>query len=132
MVTSEPVRDRMVALTRSISVAVNPIRRLMEGEGLSKGTTTAKERSSIEGRATIETLRWGGKVQQGCQSVTPDVAHRTERFNDPDRGICSICRHRRSRPTGGGAGSVLQRGGRHRQGGQGLPHRPAACRDLRL
>src|SRR3954452_15746303 len=43
MATSDPVRDRMAALTRSISALKKPIRRAMEGgEGFSNGTTTAK------------------------------------------------------------------------------------------
>src|SRR5215510_11605490 len=43
MVTSDPVRDRMVPFTRSMSAVKNPIRRAMEGgEGFSNGTMTAK------------------------------------------------------------------------------------------
>src|SRR3954470_6520945 len=50
MATSEPVRDRITALTRSMSAAKKPIRRAMDGgEGFSNGTTTAKG-SLQEGR----------------------------------------------------------------------------------
>jgi hypothetical protein len=42
MVTSEPVRDRMVAFTRAMSAATNSTSLSMEAsEGLSKGTITA-------------------------------------------------------------------------------------------
>src|SRR4249920_664501 len=42
MVTSEPVRDRIVALTRSISAATSPTSSSIEAlDGLSKGTITA-------------------------------------------------------------------------------------------
>src|ERR1700744_6708026 len=42
MLTSDPVRDRIVALTRSISAATSPTSRSIEAsEGLSKGTITA-------------------------------------------------------------------------------------------
>src|SRR6267378_2172871 len=49
IVTSDPVRDRMVALTRSMSGATRSIRRPIEGEGLSKGTTTAKGETPDQG-----------------------------------------------------------------------------------
>jgi hypothetical protein len=43
MATSEPVRDKMAALTRSMSAVKKSIRRAMDGgEGFSNGTTTAK------------------------------------------------------------------------------------------
>ncbi len=42
IVTSEPVRDRIVALTRSMSGATSALRRSIDAEGwFSKGTTTA-------------------------------------------------------------------------------------------
>ena len=46
IVTCEPVRDRMVAFTRSMSGATSATRRSIDGAGwLSKGTTTAKGNS---------------------------------------------------------------------------------------
>src|SRR5260370_42430793 len=48
MVTSEPVRDRIVALTRSISAATSPTSSSIEAlEGLSKGTITATPLSTF-------------------------------------------------------------------------------------
>jgi hypothetical protein len=42
MVTSEPVRDRIVALTRSMSAATSPTSWSIDAfDGLSKGTITA-------------------------------------------------------------------------------------------
>src|SRR5215469_14386040 len=62
MVTSDPVRDRMVVLTRSMSAAVSLISWAMEGAAwLSKGTMTAKAALQMEGRARIETVWLGGK-----------------------------------------------------------------------
>src|SRR5437867_10005889 len=70
MVTSEPVRDRIVPFTRSMSAAKNPIRRAMEGgEGFSNGTMTAKGSLRDEGRATIETLWWAGKSAGGGNAM---------------------------------------------------------------
>src|SRR5664279_2666981 len=48
MVTSEPVRDRIVALTRSMSAATRPTSSSIEApEGLSKGTITATRVSTF-------------------------------------------------------------------------------------
>src|SRR4029079_11766484 len=48
MVTSEPVRDRIVALTRSISAATSPTSSSIEAfDGLSKGTITATRVSNF-------------------------------------------------------------------------------------
>src|SRR3979409_1235792 len=47
MVTSEPVRDRIVALTRSISAATRPTSASIEAFGLSKGTITATQVSTF-------------------------------------------------------------------------------------
>src|ERR1700754_5038202 len=48
MVTSDPVRDRIVALTRSISVAQRPTNASIEAfDGLSKGTITATRVSTF-------------------------------------------------------------------------------------
>src|SRR6266850_7767885 len=70
IVTSDPVRDRMVVLTRAISAARRSIRRPMEGgEGFSKGTMTAKELSETQGRARIETLWCGGKYAHGAATA---------------------------------------------------------------
>src|ERR1700722_5342274 len=67
MVTSEPVRDRMVALTRSISAATSATSGSIEAvEGLSKGTITATLVSTFALLArtsgiTIESDGPGGK-----------------------------------------------------------------------
>src|SRR5262245_41303031 len=68
IVTSDPVRDRIVVLTRSMSAVTRSIRRTMEAEeGLSNGTTTAKglsgARTRANGRAkvNIETRLRSGK-----------------------------------------------------------------------
>src|SRR3954464_6559624 len=48
MVTSEPVRDRIVALTRSMSAATRPTSASIEAfDGLSKGTITATQVSTF-------------------------------------------------------------------------------------
>src|SRR5262245_12841557 len=48
IVTSDPVRDRMVAFTRSISAATRAVSRSIEGgEWLSNGTTTAKDQAPV-------------------------------------------------------------------------------------
>src|ERR1700722_14175163 len=66
MVTSEPVRDRMVALTRSMSAATSSTSRSIDAPaGLSKGTITATPVSTFaqEGLSsdTIETAVERGK-----------------------------------------------------------------------
>src|ERR1700729_4213807 len=66
MVTSEPVRDKMVALTRSMSAATSSTSRSIEGFwGLSKGTITATPVSTFAqsalSLATIESAGWRGK-----------------------------------------------------------------------
>src|SRR6516162_3347391 len=63
IVTSEPVRDRMAALTRSMSAATSSIRASMDApEGLSKGTITATRVSSFAMlETTIGTAAAGGK-----------------------------------------------------------------------
>jgi hypothetical protein len=48
MVTSDPVRDRIVALTRSMSAAARLVSRSIDGEWLSNGTTTAKGSSGLK------------------------------------------------------------------------------------
>src|ERR1044072_7755293 len=47
MVTSDPVRDRIVALTRSMSAATSPTSASIEAFGLSKGTITATRVSNF-------------------------------------------------------------------------------------
>src|SRR5262245_7974212 len=48
IVTSDPVRDRMVALTRTISAAPSVVSRSIEGgEWHSNGTTTAKDQAPV-------------------------------------------------------------------------------------
>src|SRR5215470_18679628 len=52
MVTSEPVRDRIAAFTRSISLETRSMRRSIEADwGLSNGTMTANRTSPMEGPA---------------------------------------------------------------------------------
>src|SRR5438309_12052242 len=80
MVTSDPVRDRIVALTRSISGATSPSRLPMEAEeGLAKGTMTAKEGTPDEGRPRIETLSFASR--QVRHSVKRDVGLRRRWFD---------------------------------------------------
>src|SRR5579871_2480268 len=68
MVTSEPVRDRMVALTRAISAATSSTSPSIDAlEGLSKGTITATfvsrfAYSAISSDITIESAGFGGKA----------------------------------------------------------------------
>src|SRR5581483_6681344 len=69
MATSEPVRARMVVLTRSMSGATSATRRSIEAdEGCSNGTTTATENSRLERRASIETVSSHGKHWAAAKS----------------------------------------------------------------
>src|SRR5579872_2708681 len=79
MVTSEPVRDRMVAFTRAISAAASAMSRSIDAsDGLSKGTTTAT--SSLQVRPTGHILgynhrtsadvRIGALARQGQAATT--------------------------------------------------------------
>ena len=80
--TSDPVRDRMVALTRSMSADTSVVSPSIDGvEWLSNGTTTAKEGLRFRGRGRIETLRLTGKsaVRQ------TNVGLRIGRINDRRR-----------------------------------------------
>ena len=55
IVTSDPVRDKIVVLTRCMSSATRSTSRSMDGAaGLSNGTTTAKRRISGEESGSIE------------------------------------------------------------------------------
>ncbi len=81
MVTSEPVRARMVALTRSMSSATSSVRRWIDSAwGVSNGRTTAK--TLLQGRkdnASIETLWYCGKDFSGRVDLSdgfrkPDTA----------------------------------------------------------
>src|SRR5215475_10464478 len=66
MVTSDPVRDRMVPFTRSMSAVKNPIRRAMEGgEGFSNGTMTAKGSLREARTRDNRNAMVGGQVRQG-------------------------------------------------------------------
>src|SRR5436305_1332976 len=75
MVTSEPVRDRMVALTRSISAATMPTNWSIEAAGwLSNGTITATPVSAFAyftlcSAMTIETAGWCGKAIERLTST---------------------------------------------------------------
>src|SRR3954463_2831801 len=83
MVTSEPVRDRMVALTRSMSAAASPTSWSIDAAGwLSKGTITATPGSTFAhftlcSPVTIETAAQRGK---GIERLTP-AAKRSSRFS---------------------------------------------------
>src|SRR5262249_25144771 len=127
IVTSDPVRDRIVALTRSMSEATSSTRRLMEAEeGLSKGTMTAKAilrkqrtcdnrnaRVQRQGRkvSCLQFLRWGIDGQGGRD--------RGRRYRT------TVRRQRWPPPARGGAGALLQRGGGHRPGGRRFSCRAA-------
>src|ERR1700753_772333 len=71
----EPVRDRMVALTRSMSAATSSTRRSIEAfEGLSKGTITATPVSTFAEFAlslgiTIESAAQRGKGMKRLTSA---------------------------------------------------------------
>src|SRR3954451_17922036 len=80
MVTSDPVRDRIVALTRSMSAATSPTSASIEAfDGLSKGTITATRVSNF-GQFALSLfynrkcrLRRQGQVAVGrpCAAVGP-------------------------------------------------------------
>src|ERR1700691_1449758 len=80
MVTSEPVRDNIVALTRSMSAATSSTRWSIEApEGLSKGTITATQASTfaqfaLSSDITIETAGYCGK---GTKWLTSRAQART-------------------------------------------------------
>src|SRR6185437_3827205 len=88
MVTSEPVRDRMVALTRSISVATSSTSRSIDAfDGLSKGTITATPVSTFAQIAlcsdTIESAGWCGK---GREAATRRVTGAAKSRQSPETG----------------------------------------------
>ena len=70
MVTSEPVRDRMVALTRSISAATSLTSASIEASsGVSKGTITATAVSTFAILdTTIESAAQGGKCRKAADA----------------------------------------------------------------
>src|SRR3954470_4049099 len=76
MVTSEPVRDRIVVLTRSMSAATSPTSSSIEAfDGLSKGTITAT-RVSKSGQFALS-LTYNRKcwlTRQGHEAV--DIGRR--------------------------------------------------------
>src|SRR6202035_2304402 len=63
IVTSDPVRDRIAALTRSMSAATSSIRRSTEAlPCVSNGPTTATIFTpGVRDKSSIETLCWAGK-----------------------------------------------------------------------
>src|SRR3984957_15161256 len=77
MVTSEPVRDNIVALTRSMSAATSSTRWSIEApEGLSKGTITATQVSTfaqfaLSSDITIETGGYCGKGRMRLTGPAP-------------------------------------------------------------
>src|SRR3954451_15361875 len=87
MVTSEPVRDRMVALTRSMSAATRATSWSIDAAGwLSKGTTTATPVSTIaqftlSSAILIETAarRGKGASSDRCAPPRPSTALKGER-----------------------------------------------------
>src|SRR3954452_5157281 len=98
MVTSEPVRDRIVALTRSMSAATSPTSWSIDAAGwLSKGTITATPVSTIAQFAlssaiTIETAAGGGK------GIDPSTrARRPSRVLQGERHIARTGSHQRYR-----------------------------------
>ena len=88
MVTSEPVRDRMVALTRSMSAATSATSCSIDAsEGLSKGTITATPVSTFAQFGTmlgitIESAGWRGKgrkaVNEAVDSAPQSLASRRQ------------------------------------------------------
>src|SRR3954467_15296871 len=77
MVTSEPVRDKIVALTRSISAATSATSSSIEAlEGLSKGTITATRVSTFaQFVLSFGTIRRAGVRGKGRATV--DIARAT-------------------------------------------------------
>src|SRR5665647_1727719 len=75
MVTSEPVRDRMVALTRSISAATSAISSSIDAPaGLSKGTITATLVSTFAHLAlSSATIERAGERGKGTMRLTGPV-----------------------------------------------------------
>src|ERR1700746_273499 len=73
IVTSEPVRDRMAALTRAMSAATSAIRASMDApEGLSKGTITATRVSSF---AMVETTIGTAASRGKCSLLLTRLRH---------------------------------------------------------
>src|SRR5271166_594836 len=63
--TCDPVRDRIVLLTRAMSSATNSMSRSMEdGERLSNGTMTAKRRAPDEGTTEHRNAMLGRQVEE--------------------------------------------------------------------
>src|SRR5262245_44689494 len=76
MATSEPVRDRMAAMTGAMAAVKKPLRRARDGgEGFSNGTMTAKG-SLRQGRTRDNrNAMVGGQAAPGCL-CTPEFARR--------------------------------------------------------
>src|SRR5215468_9548053 len=72
MVTSEPVRDRIVALTRSMSAATSPTSASIEAfDGLSKGTITATRVSTFgQSALSLPTIETAGCSGKGIERLT--------------------------------------------------------------
>src|SRR6185437_13603268 len=87
MVTSEPVRDRMVALTRSMSAATSSTSRSIEGFwGLSKGTITATPVSTFAQIAlSLSYNRKRGLKRQGQEAVTMPLTSAAKDRHRADR-----------------------------------------------
>src|SRR5882757_10857867 len=89
MVTSEPVRDRMVALTRSISAATSATSSSIEApEGLSKGTITATPLSTFAqfGLSLRYNNRKCGVTRQGHEALDT-VAQPSRRADKGEPGV---------------------------------------------
>src|SRR5260370_31957498 len=72
IVTSDPVRDRMVVLTRSMSAATSLISWAIEGEdGLSKGTMTAKAGAPHGGTRAHRNAMVEGQVRKLSENCRP-------------------------------------------------------------
>src|ERR1700686_3501066 len=84
MVTSEPVRDRIVALTRSMSAATSPTNSSIEAlDGLSKGTITATLVSTFAQFALSSgiTIERAGERGKGTMRLTrlAQPSHRADK-----------------------------------------------------
>src|SRR5213080_258163 len=105
MVTSEPVRDRIVALTRSISAATSATSSSIEAPaGLSKGTITATLVSTFAQLALslVITIERAGESGKGTMRVTGPCSRQFGRQRRPE--VAGIVRYKEHiAGLGGGA-----------------------------
>src|SRR5205085_2931712 len=89
IVTSEPVRDRMVALTRSMSAATRATSASIEAFcGLSKGTITATLVSTFAQFAL--SLRYNRNCREGRQGQEPVDIGTAARLALPAKEMCDV------------------------------------------